>query len=437
VAFLKALRGSHAGRTYEITGERVVFGRHHSCDVVLDGAGVSRRHAQIIEKHGQYYIEDLRSRNGTYVNNARIDGRTLLRDNDLITFCDHTFRFYSTLPEDSTSITRVQPEPQRAAPSGERSERRGRVQPTTLQPIEDESQTTSVISAIDADVSARLRVHVNPEAKLKALLAISQTLARTLDLNEVLDRILEALFSIFPQADEGFVLLRDPESGKLRIRASRVRHSRRDDVIRISKTIVNQAMESGKAILSANAPEDSRFSMSESIDGLRIKSMICAPLIGTDKKPLGVIQIGTWDLRQQFSNDDLDLLVSVAAQACLAIENAYLHQTALKQRDMERDLEFAMQVQLGFLPKKRPELAGYSFYDHYEAAQRVGGDFFDYVGLSDGKLAVCLADVAGKGVPAALLMARLYSSTKLHLLSTSSPCEALAALNNELTEGGL
>ena len=436
MAFLKVVRGRNPGKVYEITGERVIFGRHPECDVVLEGAGVSRRHAQILERRGQYFIEDLRSRNGTYVNNVQIENRVELHDDDLITFCDYTFRFYSSLPEGSTSVARAaSAEPQGKA--GTQHGRTGTVLPTKVQAIEDESSSTSIISSIDAQSSARLRVNVNPEVKLKALLEISRTLARTLDLNQVLDKILEALFSIFPQADEGFVLLRDPETKKLRIRASRVRHGQDDDVVRISKTIVNQAMESGQAILSANAPEDSRFSMSESIDGLRIKSMICAPLTGAGTKALGVIQIATWDLQQQFSEDDLDVLVSVAAQACLAIENAYLHQTALRQRDLERELEFAMQVQLGFLPKTRPKLESYSFFDHYEAAQRVGGDFFDYVTLSDGRVVVSLADVAGKGVPAALLMARLYSSARFYILSRPNLCEALAGLNQELTGGGL
>ena len=275
------------------------------------------------------------------------------------------------------------------------------------------------------------------DGKLRAMVEISRVLSRTLDPDEVLNKILDALFTIFVQGNEGFVLLRAPETRKLRIRASRVRHTLEDDVVRISTTIVNQALDSGEGILSANASEDSRFAMSESIDELRIKSMICAPLLGSTSEALGVIQIATWDLRQQFSNEDLDLLISVASQACLAIENAYLHQAALFQRDLDRELEFAMQVQLGFLPKQRPKLDAYRFHDYYEAAQRVGGDFFDYVTLADGRIAVAMADVAGRGMPAALLMARLYSSVRFHVLTNETVGGAVAGLNRELSTSGL
>jgi serine phosphatase RsbU (regulator of sigma subunit) len=104
---------------------------------------------------------------------------------------------------------------------------------------------------------------------------------------------------------------------------------------------------------------------------------------------------------------------------------------------MRRELDFAMQVQLGFLPSQPPVVAGYEFFDHYEAAQRVGGDYFDYVELPDGRVAVTVGDVAGKGVPAALLMARLFSSARYQLLTRPTPAEALSALNAEIARTAL
>ena len=109
----------------------------------------------------------------------------------------------------------------------------------------------------------------------------------------------------------------------------------------------------------------------------------------------------------------------------------------MEQRDLDRDLEFATQVQLGFLPKSKPKLPQYTFADYYEAALRVGGDYFDYVWLPDGRLAVAVADVAGKGVPAALLMARLYASTRFQLLTTPDPAVAVTNLNAEISSSGL
>src|SRR5690606_39176628 len=77
------------------------------------------------------------------------------------------------------------------------------------------------------------------------------------------------------------------------------------------------------------------------------------------------------------------------------------------------------------------------FGDYYEAAHRVGGDYFDYVELADGRVAIAVGDVAGKGVPAALLMARLYSASRYHLLTKATPAKALSGLNSEIASSGL
>src|SRR5258708_16756186 len=155
---------------------------------------------------------------------------------------------------------------------------------------------------------------------------------------------------------------------------------------------------------------------------------MCAPLVAQSGESLGAIQIDSIDNSTPFAEDDLEVLLSVAAQATLSLENAQLHAAALKQRDYERDLEFATQVQLGFLPNERPHVAGYEFFDFYEAAQRVGGDFFDYVSLPDGRVAVTIGDVAGKGMPAALLMARIYAATRYELLAKPTPPPSLTIL---------
>jgi serine phosphatase RsbU (regulator of sigma subunit) len=202
-------------------------------------------------------------------------------------------------------------------------------------------------------------------------------------------------------------------------------------------TILREAMEKARAILSADAVSDKRFSLSDSVSSLKLRSVMCAPLVVQSGESLGAIQIDTRDNSLPFSEDDLEVLASVAAQAAVSLENAQLHAAALKQRDYERDLDFATQVQLGFLPNERPGVAGYEFFDFYEAAQRVGGDFFDYVPLPDGRIAVTVGDVAGKGLPAALLMARIYSDTRYELLAKPTPAEAMTSLNTNLSSSGL
>jgi serine phosphatase RsbU (regulator of sigma subunit) len=233
-------------------------------------------------------------------------------------------------------------------------------------------------------------------------------------------------------------VLKDTDSGELQVKATKVRNER-DDLqrVRLSTTILREAMSKGRALLSADAAHDGRFDQSESVANLRIRSLMCAPLVNQEGDALGAIQVDTLDMRQQFLQEDLDVLASVAAQAGMAVENACLHTATMRQRDLERELEFATQVQLGFLPTERPRLDGYEFYDFYEAAYRVGGDFFDYVVLPGGQVAIGLGDVAGKGIPAALLMARLYSSARYELLTKPTVASALSGLNVDVSMGGL
>ena len=92
-AFLKVIKGSSAGQVLALSGETVILGRHPSSQIVLDNASVSRQHAQIIEEHGVFLVEDLRSRNGPQVNRQPIRGKTELRDGDEIKVCDYAFTF--------------------------------------------------------------------------------------------------------------------------------------------------------------------------------------------------------------------------------------------------------------------------------------------------------------------------------------------------------
>ncbi len=447
---LEVLKGMTPGQVIQVQSDRTVFGRHPHCQLVLDNAAVSRYHAQIVEVHGDYFIEDLRSRNGTHVNEELIEGRRQLQDKDLIRVCDFTFRFLQAAPSDSKLLKPGQVVGDDGMIVGPQSLLDSAHRKTLVSDEEEEDivsgaitveddERSSIISTLDAGSSSSdLRLSVKPETKLKAILEISKSLSRAANLEQVLDKTLEGLFRIFAQADEGFIMLRDQEKNKLVVKATKTRRKAEgDDQVHVSMTIVRKALDTSEGILSANALEDDRFKASESLSSLRIRSMICAPMLSKELGPLGVIQITTNDVGAQLRHEDLDLLISVAMQVGLAVENAYLyHQTSL-QRDLERDLEFATQVQLGFLPKSRPKLPGYAFSDYYEPAQRVGGDYFDYIQLPDGRMAVALADVAGKGVPAALLMARLYSSVRYHLLSHADLNMAMGGLNAEISVSGL
>jgi serine phosphatase RsbU (regulator of sigma subunit) len=158
-------------------------------------------------------------------------------------------------------------------------------------------------------------------------------------------------------------------------------------------------------------------------------------LVDTTGTVLGVLQIDTLDQRSRFQPADLDVLAGVAFQAAFAIENAQLHEVALKKQAFERDLDLAHKVQQGFLPDESPEIKGYEFFDFYEAANQIGGDYYDYVPLPGDRTAIVLGDVAGKGMPAALLMAKLSAEVRFSLAGGGTPADGINRLNAAFSRG--
>jgi serine phosphatase RsbU (regulator of sigma subunit) len=424
MAFLTVNNGPESGRRYDLVGNPIVLGRHPDCNVIIDVGAVSRHHAQVVAERDRFLIEDLNSRNGTFVNEQPVSGRQALNHGDRVRVCDITFTFQN--PKATGLIGGVG-----GAGGGVLEDASGFA--TLLVDDDDQTVGSTVMSRLDVSLkSSSVKLTASPEAKLRAILEISQSLGRALALDDVLPKLLDGLFKIFVQADRGFIVLREGEH--LAPRWTKVRRESDDDTIRISRTICNQAMETKEAILSADAASDQRFEMSQSIADFRIRSMMCAPLIDSQGVAFGVLQIDTLDQRHRFQKEDLEVLVAVATQAAIAIDNAKLHDQSLRQRELERDLELAHQVQRGFLPTGKPQLAGYSFYDYYAPAAYVGGDYYDYVALPDGRTAVLVADVVGHGVAAALMMAKLSSEARISLARGDSPASAVTHLNERLCE---
>src|SRR5262245_61259178 len=114
-----------------------------------------------------------------------------------------------------------------------------------------------------------------------------------------------------------------------------------------------------------------------------------------------------------------------------------MHASMLAREREQNEIEIAKKVQLGFLPQVFPEVKGYEFFAAYSAAQSVGGDYYDFIPMPDGRVGVVLGDVAGKGVPASLLMAKLSAEARFCLLTQADPAKAVMLLNEQLIRGGL
>jgi serine phosphatase RsbU (regulator of sigma subunit)/pSer/pThr/pTyr-binding forkhead associated (FHA) protein len=414
MAILELVKGSAPGTRFELDGERAVIGRSADCEVPLDVPAISRRHAAILRERGHYFIEDLQSRNGTFLNDTRITERALLGEGDRLVICDQEFRFYSGVG------------------TGLLDPLRNLEESSIAQIVDDETTPgrASVMATLDVSSgSASWGLSAKPEVKLAALLEITNALAQTLSVEGILPKLLDSLFKIFTQADRGFIVMKPKAEGPPVVVADKARRPGGEERMRISRTIIEEAMSSRKAILSADAASDERFSMAQSIADFSIRSMICAPMIGLDGQPQGVIQIDTLNQRARFNDQDLEVLATVASQAAVAIDNAKMHEQVMAQRKLQSDLELARRMQRTLLPSAPPQVPGYFFFDYYQAARQVGGDYYDYVQLPGGRYAVIVGDVAGKGVPAALLMARLSADVRFALASEADPAKAVAEIN--------
>jgi serine phosphatase RsbU (regulator of sigma subunit) len=407
MSHLRVLKGANPGQRISLDGKtRLVLGRSSECHVVINDPAVSRSHAQIVFAQGTYYIEDLKSRNSTFLNNQPVAARTPLRDNDRIKICDFLCTFHAL--EEAVNV----------------------VGPTPAPEASEESETSSTIEVTLSDSRQQVLLAQSP-SRLMAILEITSRLAQTFQLNQLLPKILDSLFQLFKQADRGFILLIDEETGVPVPRQIQTRHERDGTTPRFSRQIVAQCLKSGNALLSKDACQD--FNASESVAEAKIRSVMCVPLLTRDtNEPFGLIQLDTQDRGKKFNGEDLKLLVAVAGQAAIAIENAKLYQVMHEREQGERDMVLARQVQRSILPEHLPEVPNYEFFAHYASALEVGGDYYDFIVRPDGQVVVTIGDVAGKGMPAALLMAKLASDARYCLLSEADPAAAVARLNNLL-----
>jgi serine phosphatase RsbU (regulator of sigma subunit)/pSer/pThr/pTyr-binding forkhead associated (FHA) protein len=427
MAFLKRANGDTTGQIIELRPERVIIGRSAEyCHVVLDPNGVSRRHAEIYRKGEEFFLADLNSRNMTKVNNTKVipgfDHR--LSPGDRINICDVEFLFYPQLPPDG----------------------KGDEQAEIMIVSESEGSDSNNLHVLDASRSSAMAAVVRPEIKLKAILEIARNLSSELKIDAVAPKILDSLMELFPQAERLFLVLVDSESKRLIRKAFKHRPAKRsifstmvpaDEVpMSISRTIVNHVLGQKKAVLSQDAGTDKNLPTSASIADLKIRSVMCVPLITPDREALGIIQLDTSD-RKQFAQEDLDVLAAVASQAAIAIQNATMHESLLERERVVRDLKLAEQVQKRFLPQSVPSIPGYEFFAHYDPAYEVGGDYYDFVPLPGNRISVAVGDVSGKGVAAALMMAKFSGDTRYCILTENSPAAAATVLNSLLFSAGI
>jgi serine phosphatase RsbU (regulator of sigma subunit) len=273
----------------------------------------------------------------------------------------------------------------------------------------------------------------NANRRLHILYDMFRSFGTQLKEDELLDNILKTLFRIFADTDRGFIILRDRATGELVPKAMRLAHPDSDKRVNMSRTLLEFVMDRKQAVLTRDAMKDDRFADSDSIMSMEVRSAMCAPLM-SEQEVLGFISLDTRRVTASYDESGLALLAGIANQASLAIANARLHGDLVAQERINQDLQNARRIQHSFLPKGPPLVAGYEFAHWYCAALEVGGDFYDFIEMPDGKLCVVVGDVSGKGIQAALMMAKTTSHVRFQAAAGLGAAAMMKQMNRAITE---
>jgi phosphoserine phosphatase RsbU/P len=387
------ISGSDVGKAFEFSGPEVVIGRQTAAQIQLEGQKVSRNHARVIRQGDDLRIEDLHSANGTFLNGKRLQAPAALRSNDEIGIGPYVLRIETNDgPPDYTIRART------------------------------------VANIANAEL-----YRGDAARKLQVILQMSSDLGRFLEIEQLLPHILEHLFALFPQAERGLVILLESEGPV--VRAIRHRGSPADRA-GFSGSIVRHVTTEGVGILAEDLPADSRFAEAQSILSLGVRSLICAPLQTKSGKSIGVLQLDRAAHHNGFTPEDLNLLTAVSLQFSVALENAQLHQELITRQRIENEVSVAREIQLSYLPTEVPEFRHKNFELHAELhpANEISGDFYDYFRIGEDRLALAVADVCGKGIPAALFMSMVRALLRSLAEKEADPALILRDLNNSVAQ---
>jgi len=309
VAAIKVIQGPDKGLTFELRAGENVIGRQDSSIVLRDGT-VSRHHAKLVSHNGQWVLEDLGSANGTYLNGAKLTRPTTLNLGDRIR-C-------------GTTLLLLTYESPSAAEATENIDEVGR--------LVDAAIVATIPSGEDSIIIPTPEAGAQAIGNLRILYDLITEVSSIFNVEALLERTLDKIFEVV-KADRGYVMLfektAEGETGKLKLKASRLRTEQLDQQTPISRTIINEVLSKQVGVLSSNAMSDRRFTSGKSVHDFGIRSAICVPLKGRGRI-LGIIHVDCGVTEQTYSTEQLRLLTAIGYQTGLAIENVLLHDSAVQ-----------------------------------------------------------------------------------------------------------
>jgi sigma-B regulation protein RsbU (phosphoserine phosphatase) len=368
------------GRHSQVTIDPVPFqiGRHEENHLVLRDGRTSRQHAQIVFDGISYFLEDVGSRHGLFVNGRRIK-RHPLQGSDKIEFGvpDSYHLIYSP---DATELARL-------------------------------VESTELITPA-ALVGSNL-------SKLKAVLEIGRTLQTSYSMDDVLNSVLDAALAT-TGAERGFLFLKDGRGLGMRCARDCRCKNLAEESLRVPRRILEQALGSRSELLTMSFEPHSGGDMQNSVAELELRSVVCVPLvrIRAALQDAGAAEpdtAGLLYLDSRFSEHDMaagnrELLQALAIEASVIVENARLLEEERGKKRIEEELNIARGIQQGLLPRRLPVTGWFQASGSSVASFQVGGDYFDVIPIDENRWAALVVDVSGKGVSSALVAALLQGA---------------------------
>lgn len=392
-------------KTVPLEGDRLSVGRSSAAEISFpEDAGLSRQHFAFEPEGEDWTVQDLGSKNGTFVNNIPLKARLVLRPGDRIT-AGHITVVYA--PESKGTGPGVV-----IFEGGEEDE----TSPTSSTVV------TTLEGAVSNQTLALERGGAKASAPLQALIRAGQELAENRALAELFPVILDLAIQAV-NAQRGVVLTLEGEN--------LIPRAHKGDGFRISTAVRDRVVNQKSSILVRDAQLDDAFKSRLSIVEQKVHTMMAVPL-QTKERIIGLIYVDSPFVLREFTKEDLSLLTVMANVAAIKLENARLAEVEQAERIMKRDLAQAADIQRRILPDKAPDVRGLDVAGFNMACRTVGGDYYGFFPYPDGRIALALGDVSGKGMPAALMVMELQARLQI-LAEDPRDLSALMTRLNKIT----
>jgi serine phosphatase RsbU (regulator of sigma subunit) len=371
-------------KTVPLTGGRLSIGRSSAAELCFpEDAGLSRQHFAFESEGAGWTVEDLGSKNGTFVNSIPLKARLILKPGDRITAGHLVIVFAPDAAPAAHGVVVFEG---------------GEANPATTSTV-----VTSLEGALSNQTLAIERGGVKASAPLQALIRAGQELSENRPLAELFPVILDLAIQAV-NAQRGVLLILEGES--------LVPKAHKGEGFRISSGVRDRVLKEKSSILVRDAQLDDAFKGRMSIVEQKVHTMMAVPL-ETKQRIIGLIYVDSPFVLREFTKDDLSLLTVMANVAAIRIENVRLAEVEQAERIMKRDLSQAAEIQGRMLPERAPVVPGADLAGFNAACRTVGGDYYDFFPYADGRVGLALGDVSGKGMPASLMMMALHARVQV------------------------